>query len=85
MPVEESCKKLLHAYYCSAPTGNFLSDQKCHVINLSKRVADCDFHFSVNGGIIEWCTKTKFQGFYFAHSSGFCIMLSILGENVLTG
>lgn len=44
---------------------------KCHAFNLSRRLADCDFHFSVNGGIIEWVTEITFFGFYIAGRGDF--------------
>lgn len=41
-----------------------MRSDKCHAINFSRGMADCDFHFSVNGGIIEWRTKIKFLDFF---------------------
>lgn len=44
---------------------------KCSAINLSRRSGDCDFDFSVNGGLIEWADNAvKFLGFIFARRGG---------------
>lgn len=44
---------------------------KCQAMNLSRRLEDCEFDFSIDGGIIEWCEEIKFLCFYVTRRGGF--------------
>lgn len=55
-----------------------------HGINLFRRCGDCDFDFSINGGLIERSEKIKFLGFYITRHGGVHKYIKYIRKKLLT-